>query len=52
MMDERKKAELETMEIIEAIRNGKNPNVLLVAAQSYAKGLLDGAKLERCQQPA
>ncbi len=58
MMDEREreKAEMETMEIVEAIREaarrGGNEKILSIAALSYSKGLKDGAKIERSQKTA
>ena len=56
MMNERERAEEETMKIIKAIREatrrGGNENILSLAALSYSKGLKDGAAIERSQKTA
>lgn len=56
MTEKREIAEIETMEIIEAIREasrkGGNEKMLSIAALSYSKGLQDGAEIERSQKTA
>lgn len=47
MKPEKEQAKQETLAIIEAVRAGGNESLLQVAALSYAKGLRDGARIER-----
>ncbi len=51
MTEERKEAERQTGQIIEAIRTGGDERLLQVAALSYAKGIKDGAQIVK-QTPA
>ena len=52
MTEERKQAEAETMEIIEAIRQGGEEKILLLVAMSYSEGLRRGAEIERQRKTA
>lgn len=44
MAAERERAELETIKIIETIRNSSNREILSIAMLSYIKGFQDGEK--------
>ncbi len=51
MTEERKEAERQTGQIIEAIRTGGDERLLQVAALSYAKGIKDGAQIVKLAPP-
>lgn len=50
MTQERKQAEEEVARITEAIRETGYRDAVLIAAMSYAKGLVEGQQLARMQQ--
>ncbi len=52
MTDSKNKTELEIMEIINAIRNSGNTELIQIATLSYLKGLEDGVRIEQTRKIA
>lgn len=50
MTDNKNKTELEIMEIINAIRNSGNTELIQIATLSYLKGLEDGVRIEQAKK--
>ena len=52
MKDNKNKTELEIMEVINAIRNSGNIELIQIATLSYLKGLEDGVRIEQAKKIA
>lgn len=52
MTNNKNKTELEIMEIINAIRNSGNTELIQIATLSYLKGLEDGVRIEQTRKIA
>ena len=50
MTDNKNKTELEIMEVINAIRNSGNIELIQIATLSYLKGLEDGVRIEQAKK--